>query len=96
VFIRQAPAPSTGVTDHLPCQLDKSTQDLIKLIFDNDMFNDAMKDLEIGALWLCLVAVLSVHRSIETHSQYASYVTNNIYSTYYMLSSKLQFINPST
>jgi len=32
----------------LPCALDKPTQDLIKLIFDNDMFNEAMKNLEIG------------------------------------------------
>ncbi len=31
-----------------PCQLDKPTQNLLKLIFDNDMFNDAMKSMEIG------------------------------------------------
>ncbi len=31
-----------------PCSLDKPTQALIKLIFDNDMFREAMKSLEIG------------------------------------------------
>ena len=31
-----------------PCTLDNPTQSLIKLLFDNDMFRDAMKDLEIG------------------------------------------------
>lgn len=30
------------------CSLDKPTQALIKLIFDNDMFRDAMKSMEIG------------------------------------------------
>lgn len=43
--------PVTKVDDKLkvtlPCTLDKPTQDLIKLIFDNDMFNEAMKNLEI-------------------------------------------------
>ena len=32
----------------LPCSLDKPTQDLLKLIFDNDMFQNAMKSMEIG------------------------------------------------
>lgn len=32
------------------CSLDKPTQSLIKLIFDNDMFKEAMKSLEIGIL----------------------------------------------
>ncbi len=31
-----------------PCSLNKPTQALIKLIFDNDMFKEAMKNLEIG------------------------------------------------
>ena len=31
-----------------PCTLDRPTQDLVKLIFDNDMFREAMKTLEIG------------------------------------------------
>ena len=30
------------------CSLDKPTQELLKLIFDNDMFNDAMKKMDIG------------------------------------------------
>ncbi|XP_019856101.1 PREDICTED: poly [ADP-ribose] polymerase 3-like [Amphimedon queenslandica] len=30
-----------------PCTLDKPTQNLVKLIFDNDMFREAMKTLEI-------------------------------------------------
>jgi poly [ADP-ribose] polymerase len=35
-------------TTSMPCTLDKPTQSLVKLLFDNDMFKDAMKDLEIG------------------------------------------------
>ena len=31
-----------------PCCLDKPTQSLLKLIFDNDMFSEAMKSMEIG------------------------------------------------
>jgi len=30
------------------CSLDKPTQDLVKMIFDNDMFNNAMQKLELG------------------------------------------------
>lgn len=30
------------------CTLDKPTQELIKLIFDNDMFQSAMKKMDIG------------------------------------------------
>ena len=30
------------------CSLDKPTQDLVKLIFDNDMFREAMQSMEIG------------------------------------------------
>lgn len=30
------------------CSLDKPTQDLVKLIFDNDMFREAMQNMEIG------------------------------------------------
>lgn len=30
------------------CTLEKPTQELVKLIFDNDMFREAMKTLEIG------------------------------------------------
>lgn len=33
--------------DTLPCTLDKPTQSLIKLLFDNDMFQEALKNLEI-------------------------------------------------
>lgn len=30
------------------CSLDKPTQDLLNLIFDNDMFQDAMRSMDIG------------------------------------------------
>ena len=30
------------------CKLDKATQSLIKLIFDQDMFKEAMATMEIG------------------------------------------------
>ena len=30
------------------CSLDKPTQELIRMIFDNDMFNNAMQKLELG------------------------------------------------
>lgn len=32
----------------LPSKLDKETQELIKLIYDKDMFKDAMKKFDIG------------------------------------------------
>ena len=34
-----------------PCSLDRPTQTLLKLIFDSDMFQDAMKSMEIGEQW---------------------------------------------
>lgn len=39
-------APPPSVTRQ--CSLDKPTQNLIKLIFDHDMFKSAMQSLEIG------------------------------------------------
>lgn len=39
-------APPPSITRQ--CSLDKPTQDLIKLIFDHDMFKSAMQSLEIG------------------------------------------------
>ena len=30
------------------CSLDKPTQELVRMIFDNDMFNNAMQKLELG------------------------------------------------
>ena len=48
--------PDSGVVSTvLPCTLDRSTQNLIKLIFDTDMFNKALKDLEIGWYDMCLL-----------------------------------------
>lgn len=32
----------------LPCTLDEATQDLVSLIFSNDMFRDAMQTMNIG------------------------------------------------
>ena len=37
--------------------LGKETQSLVKLIFDNDMFSDAMKNMDIGEC--VLIGVLS-------------------------------------
>ena len=37
---------STGPTEK--CTLDVPTQDLLKLIFNHDMFKDAMKSFDIG------------------------------------------------
>ena len=31
-----------------PCSLDKATQELVKLIFNNDLFKEAMQSMEIG------------------------------------------------
>ena len=33
------------------CTLDKETQGLIKLIFDNDMFKDTLKKYDIGKIF---------------------------------------------
>ena len=32
------------------CSLEKPTQELVRMIFDNDMFNNAMQKLELGKL----------------------------------------------
>ena len=40
-----APRTKTAVK---PSSLDKSTQELVKLIFNNDMFKEAMQSMEIG------------------------------------------------
>ena len=40
------------------CSLDKPTQELIKMIFDNDMFNNAMQKLELGELMMTMLCVL--------------------------------------
>lgn len=46
-----------------PCSLDKATQALMKLIFDNDMFNDALKSMEIGnKLMLNCLSVHSIYK----------------------------------
>ena len=58
---QQTPAPDTAAKTSLPCSLDSSTQALIKLIFDNDMFNDVLKDLEIGT---------SIMLALFTHAIY--------------------------
>lgn len=42
----------------LPCTLDDATQRLIKFIFNNDMFKEAMESMNLGGLSaqpLCLV-----------------------------------------
>ena len=31
-----------------PCTLDSATRELVKLIFDTDMFRDTMKSMDIG------------------------------------------------
>ena len=37
------------------CSLDKPTQELVRMIFDNDMFNNAMQKLELGKCGICSV-----------------------------------------
>lgn len=47
--------PDSGVPVSVvtkPCSLEKPTQDLINLIFNNDMFNHALKSMEIGGCGL--------------------------------------------
>lgn len=34
----------------LPCKLDSETQRLIKFIFDNDMFKEAMESMNLGVI----------------------------------------------
>ena len=43
------------------CQLDLKTQNLIKLIFDNDMFKEAMTKFEIGLFLLHKQSFLTSH-----------------------------------
>ena len=42
------PSPSMAGKKIAKCTLDKETQALIKLLFDNDMFKDTMKKFDIG------------------------------------------------
>jgi len=44
----QVPVASTAGLKIAASELDKFTQSLIKLIFDNDMFRDTMKKFDIG------------------------------------------------
>ena len=45
--------PDVGLPSKVKaCSLNKSTQELIKLIFNHDMFNSALKELEIGGCGL--------------------------------------------
>ena len=37
------------------CSLEKPTQELVRMIFDNDMFNNAMQKLELGKYGTCSV-----------------------------------------
>lgn len=37
------------------CSLKKPTQELVKLIFNNDMFKEAMQSMEIGEWWTHLI-----------------------------------------
>ncbi len=39
---------TTQTVSTQPSKLDKETQDLIRLIYDKDMFKDAMKRFDIG------------------------------------------------
>lgn len=43
----QVPDPNINSGDHQPSKLDVQTQNLIRLIFDTDMFKNAMKNLDI-------------------------------------------------
>ena len=65
---QEADAKPTDVVDGMKVKvaassLDKETQSLVRLIFDNDMFSDAMKNMDIGkflpsvglVIWLRLV-----------------------------------------
>ena len=42
-----------------PSKLDKETQDLISLIFDKDMFKEALKKFDIGIDELCSFKFMS-------------------------------------
>ena len=44
-MLEETDAPPQVVQE---CSLDHATRDLIQLIFNHDMFSDAMKSLEIG------------------------------------------------
>ena len=42
------------------CSLDKPTQNLMKLIFDHDMFQSAMQSMEIGVCVCVCVCVCTI------------------------------------
>lgn len=51
-------APGTVKKNISPCKLDNSTHGLIKLIFDNDMFKEAMANMDLGRNFaVCLLGL---------------------------------------
>ena len=69
-FYFQAPvAKPSGPTS--PCTLDAPTQSLMKLIFDNDMFREAMKNFDIGMFNLLhSYCSLYFHKPLSTSQLY--------------------------
>ena len=71
LYLQAVPAASTSMAGKKVAKstLDKETQALIQLIFDNDMFNDTMKKFDIGnyvdtpqSLYNTIVGVHSINR----------------------------------
>lgn len=92
--------PVTKVDDKLkvtlPCALDKPTQDLIKLIFDNDMFNEAMKNLEIDVKKMPLgkISKSQIAKGFETLEKISEALKNKKNHLLQQLSSEFYTLIP--
>lgn len=75
------------VKNVLPCALDGATQDLIQLIFSNDMFKEAMECMNLGGC-------VSVNQPfIQTVSKCSVYKLYTCRVTFLLVKSKPVFIS---
>lgn len=93
---QKAPVSTTDAKNYLPCTLDDSTQDLIKLIFDTDMFNDAMKNLEIDVKKMPLgkISKSQIAKGFEALERIEDAINNNRTSQLAELSSLFYTLIP--
>ncbi|XP_010133005.1 PREDICTED: poly [ADP-ribose] polymerase 3, partial [Buceros rhinoceros silvestris] len=82
----------------LPCTLDKATQDLVSLIFSNDMFRDAMQTMNIGRrCWV--LADIEVAQSLQAQKvkeEEEEEVAHPLDQDYALLCCQLSLLDPAS
>ncbi|CAG5126727.1 unnamed protein product [Candidula unifasciata] len=79
-----------------PCTLDKTTQDLMKLIFDNDMFKATLQqfDIDVKKMPLGKLGKAQIAKGFEALEELEEAVKNNKKSAINELSSKFYTVIP--